>query len=91
MKVTTNNSILFTLLYKILYDSASKIYIFINSHITKTFRMSFFHVSQESYQRDCYITFAGKQMPWVHSNDDNFFFNEPILTKQNKAIGKTFK
>ena len=48
--ISTNNSILFTLLYKILYNSASKIYIFINSHITKTFRISFF--SQKFYQRD---------------------------------------
>ena len=73
--ISTNNSMLFTLLYKILYNSASKIkkmYIFINSHnITQTFRMSFF--SQEFYQRDCYTIFAGKLIPWVHSNDDNFF------------------
>ena len=70
MKV--NNSILFTLLYKILYNSASKIYIFINSHLTKTLRMSFF--GQASYQRDCYITFAGKLMPKVHSNAIRYFF-----------------
>ena len=60
------------------------LYIFINSHITKTFRMSFF--SQESYQRDCYITFAGKLMPWVHSNNDNFFYNELILMNQTLVV-----
>ena len=82
--ISTNSSILFTLLYKLLYNSASKIHIFINSHITKTFRMSFF--SQESYQRDWYITFARKLMPLVHSNNDHFLFNEPILRNQTLVV-----
>ena len=45
-EISTNNSILFTLLYKIFYNSASKIYIFINSHITKTFRINLIYLNK---------------------------------------------
>ena len=47
----TNNSILFIVCT--MNKSVLKIYIFFNSYITKTFRMSFF--SLKSYQRDSEI------------------------------------